>query len=556
MHSMIKSSLKYFLVAGVFGISANLIYLAVPIFMMVVYDRVLFSFSTATLTTMIIGVLICLLAMGLLEYFRMRLAGQMIGKDLAKELTCKALESMYKAAGHHRSGSNRALEDLERLRNAISQGQVLMLLDFPWILLFLILLFLIHPLVGGVATAAILMAALFQLLLVVLESKRQTIADVAFQSNIDFAKNCLQRTELVAGLGMLPRIQTRYRERDEKIQALRSEADRFYALLATTIRIQHLVAVVAVFTAGVYVYFSEQITTGVIFAMVLITARIFIPLERSLTEMKSIIQSIAAYKRLRHYLDFIPPIEKLSLPELQGRLTAESLSLALNGKTVVHNISFSLEPGESLGILGPSTAGKSSLCKLLLGIFTATAGRVRLDGAEIAHWPCDQFHNAIGYLSQDSELFPVSIAENIAQLMPVDAERVVAAAQKAGVHEMILKLPQGYDTLIDQTGKNLASGQRQLIALARVFYNEPRLVVLDEPQTHLDEIGFRMLLHMLHTLKMEHITFILVTDRTNLITQSDKLLVMNDGQAVLYGPSNEVLTELAKRQQSQQAAGA
>ncbi len=555
MRTMMKSWLKYFVVAGIFGISANLIYLAVPISMMTIYDRVLFSFSFSTLTTMIVGVLICLTAMGVLDYVRMRLASQ-IGNDIAQQLTARALECMHKALGGQQSGYTHALEDLERVRNAIAQGQVLLLLDLPWIVIFLIILFLINPLVGGVATVAVLMAALFQLFLGILQNKRHTIADVAFQANNDFAKNCFQHAEVVAGMGMLPRIQARYRERNYKILSLRTEADMFHATIGTAVRVLHLVALVAVFTAGVYVYFSGQVTTGLIFAMVMITARIFFPLERSLTEMKTIIEAMAAYNRLHFFIHAAAPAEKLTLPEPKGQLAAESLSLALNGKTIIQNISFTLEPGESLGILGPASAGKTSLCKVLLGIWPATVGKVRLDGADITHWPCDQLRNAIGYLPQESALLPVSIAENIAQLMPVDPERVVTAAQNAGVHEMILKLPQGYDTIIDQTGRNLAAGQRQLISLARVLYNTPRLVILDEPQTHLDEMGFRMLLHTLHTLKKEHITSILVTDRSNLIAQLNKLLVMSDGQAILYGPSNEVLTELAKRQQSQQAAGA
>jgi len=555
MQTMIKSWFKYFLVVGMFGICINLMYLALPIYMMIVYDRVLFSFSMSTLFTMIVGVLICLLMMALLDYFRIRMIGR-VGNAIAQQVTPFVLDVMHKsAAGSNRQGYSRGLEDLERVRNAIVQGQIFSLLDLPWILIFIGTLFFIAPMVGGVATSAVFMAAVFQTLLGVLEKKRHTIADVAFQANADFARTCLHHSELVSGMGMLPRIRERYVERYNKILAVRSEADAFHAGIGSTVRFLHLTGLAAVFGAGVFVFFSGQITTGAIFALVMISARIFYPLERSLADMKTSIEAMAAYKRLLHFVSLQGQKAKLALPEPQGKFEAEALSLALNGKTIVHNISFALEPGETLGILGPSSAGKTSLCKVLLGIWAATVGKVRLDGAEIGHWPEEQLRRYVGYMPQESELFPVSVAENIARLMQVDPDKVVLAAQKAGVHEMILKLPQGYDTKIDQTGKNLSAGQRQLISLARALYDEPKLVVLDEPHTHLDDLGFRMALHALATLKQKKITTIVVTDRSNLIAHLDKLLVINEGQTTLYGPSQDVLSQLANRQQSQQAAG-
>lgn len=555
MRTMMKPWSKYVLIAGLFGVCSNVLYLALPLYMTIVYDRVLFSFSIATLSTMLVGVLICLVMMALLEYFRMRIMGH-VGNTLARELVPSALEDLLGTMDIDRNGYERGLEDLERVRNALVQGQILPLLDLPWMLLFLGVLLAIDPLAGGVACAAVLMAALFQFLLGVLENKRYTIAEVAFQANTDFARNCLHHVDLVVGMGMLPSVQQRYGERSRKILTLLAEADTLYAALGSMVRFFHPLTLAVVFAAGVYVYFSEQITTGAIFALVMISARIFSPLERSLTGMKSAIEALAAYKRLRHFVHLHDRPSKLALPEPQGRFAAETVSLAINARPVLQNISFLLEPGESLGILGNSAAGKTSLCKLLLGIWPPTAGKIRLDGAEISHWPQEQWGQYVGYMPQESALFPVSVAENIARLMPVDPEQVVLAAQKAGVHEMILQLPQGYDTLIDKTGKNLAAGQRQLIALARALYGAPKLVVLDEPHAHLDELGIRRVAQTLSTLQQEKITTIVVTDRSNLIVQLDKLLVMNEGQPVLYGPGKEVLNELARRQQSQQGAGA
>jgi len=555
MQTMLKSWLNYLLIVGVFGVCSNLIYLALPIFMMIVYDRVLYSFSMATLATMIVGVLISLLAMGLIDYFRLRMLSQ-IGNDLARTVAPLALQSMHKvAAGVNRQTYGRGLDDLELLRSAIVQGQITAFLDLPWVVLFLVFLFLIHPLIGGVATAMVLMAAFFQILLASLEKKRHTIADVAFHANGEFTRTCLQHADLVAGLGLLPRIKERYLERYHKVLALRTKAEAYHAGIGSAIRFLHLMGLAAVFGAGVYVFFADHITSGAIFAVVLISVRIFYPFERSLVDMRAIIEALAAYKRLHHFVNPQKEKAKLSLPVPLGKFEAEAVSLALNGKTALHNISFSLEPGETLGILGPSTAGKTALCKVLLGIWPAAVGKVRLDGAELGHWPAEELQHYLGYLPQEPELLPVSVAENIARLSPLDAEKVVQAATMAGVHEILLTLPQGYDTKIDQTGKNLAAGQRQLISLARALYDRPKLVVLDAPQTHLGDLGFRILAQALKALKQENITTIVVTDRPNLLISFDKLLVMNDGQVALYGPSKDVLNQLASKQQSQQAAG-
>lgn len=555
MQTMIKSWIRYVIIIATFGVCSNLIYLALPIYMMIVYDRVLFSFSIATLATMIVGVLISLLMMGLLDYFRTRMTAQ-VGNILAQQLAPYVLKSMHKdAVGINRQGYVRGPDDLERVRNAIVQGQIFYILDLLWVLVFLGILFFIHPLIGGVATAAVFMAAFFQSLLGVLEKKRHTVADVAFQANADFSRTCLHHAELVAGMGMLPRIRERYMARYHKVLALRSEAEAFHAGLGAAIRFLHLTSLVAVFGSGVFVFFSDKITTGAIFAIVMISARIFYPFERSLADMKAVIDAMAAFKRLQHFISLEEPKTKLSLPVPRGKFEAEALSLALNGKTVVHNISLTLQPGETLGISGPSSAGKTSLCKVLLGIWPAGVGKVRLDGAEIAQWPEEELRQYVGYMPQEPELFPVSVAENIARLMTVNSDKVVKAAQKAGVHQMILKLPQGYDTKIDETGKNLAAGQRQLISLARALYDDPKLVVLDEPHTHLDDLGFNMVLHALNNLKQEHITTIVVTDRSKLLVKLDKLLMMNDGQTALYGPAQDVLSQLANRQKIQQAAG-
>jgi PrtD family type I secretion system ABC transporter len=556
MQNIIKSCFKYFVFVGFFGLCVNLIYLAVPVYTMIVYDRVLFSFSKATLYTLSGGVLISLIMMGLIDYFRMRMLGQ-AGNNFTQKMMPFVVESMQAdAAGIIRQGYARGLYDLEFLRDAIVRGHIFYILDLPWVLIYLGVLYFMHPLIGTVAIAGVFMVTLFQVLLRKLEKKRYIVADVAFQANADFIGTCLQNAQIVSGMGMLPAVMGKYRDKYKKVLAARSEAEAFQSGAGALIRLLHVMALVVVFGAGAFVFFTDEITVGIIFASVMIIARLFYPFERSLSDMKGSIEAMAAYKRLKHFVDTREKETKLSLPVPEGKFDVEAITLALNGRTIVHNISFALEPGETLGVFGPSSAGKTSLCRVLLGIWPALAGKVRLDGAQIAQWPGDELGKYVGYMPQEPELFQASVARNISRLMEADSEKVVKAAQKAGIHEMILKLPQGYDTKIDATGKNLAAGQRQLISLARALYGDPKFVVMDEPHTHLDDLGLKMLFHALNNLRQEKITTIVVTDRPALLANMNKLLLIKEGQVAMYGPGKEVLNQLANRQQPQQAAGA
>lgn len=555
MQVILKSWIKHGITVAIFKIAINLIYLILPLSMMLVYDRVLFSFSEATLFTLVVVILFSLAMMGLVIYFQHRMLMQ-LGNKLAQKVMPFVLETMHRnAAKLDRQGYSRGIRDVERLRNAIVQGRIFSVLDLPWILIYLGILFFIHPLVGGVATAAVFLVAFSQMLLLVFAKKRYTIADVAFQSSSEVICTSLAEAELVTSMGMLSPLRQRYLDDYDKILTIRAEADVFHSAIDAGFRFLVPMAVAAVFAAGAFTFFANEISTGAIFAIVLITARLLAPFDHHLLNMQATIEAIASFKRLHRHVNLGHEHQKLALPRLEGKVAAESLSLALNGKALLHNISFLLEPGESLGIIGPSSVGKTSLCKILLGIWPATTGKIRLDGAEVAQWPEEELRLSVGYMPQDSALFPATVAENIARLQHPDPEKVVAAAQKAGVHETILSLPHGYSTRVDHAGKNLSAGQRQFIALARALYGDPRFVVLDEPHTHLDDVGLNFVLQAIRSLKQENITTVMVTDRTHLLANMDKLLVIREGQMALFGPAQDVLKQLVNRpQQPQQAA--
>lgn len=555
MQHIIKSWVKYFIIVGIFGLCMNLIYLALPIYMMVIYDKVLFSFSTASLSTLAAGIMISFVIVALIDYFRARVLGQ-TGNNLAQRMMPYVFKSMQAdAAGIKRSGYTRGLLDLELLRDAFARGHILNFLDLPWVLVYLAVLYLIHPLLGFVSIGGVFLITMFQLLLKRIETKRYTVADVTFHAGADFAGNCLRHAQLISGMRMFSAAMEQYRTRYEKTLAARSEADVFQSAFGAVIRLLQMTVMTAVFTAGAFVFFSHEITQGGIFAGVMIIARLFYPFERSLLNMKTAVEAVAAYKRLKQFVNTQESKPKLSLPAPEGRVSAEAVSLSLDSRTVLYNISLALEPSETLGVFGPSASGKTCLCKVLLGIWPPLTGKVRLDGAELSHWPEEELGQYLGYMPQTPELFPGTVAENISRFEVVDSEKIVKAAQKAGVHEMILKLPQGYETRIDQTGENLAAGPRQLISLARALYGDPKFVVLDEPHTHLDDLGLRMVLTALKNLKQENVTTVMVSDRPNLIVNMDKLLMIKEGQTAMYGPAKEVLNQLANNKQSQQAAG-
>lgn len=549
MKVMMRNRLRYFLFAGMISTCMNLIYLALPVYMMITYDRVLFSSSKATLYTLSIGVLICLVFISVLDYLKSRMLTQ-AGDDLVQRMEPHVIRCMTENRDY-----TRGLSDLECVRSAFAGGQAGHLLELPWVLVYLGVLYLIHPLVGMVAVAAVFLAATAQILVWILEKKNLTVAGAASYENNRLMRICMSHNRLLSAMGMVPAIADRYREKQGKIMKLRTRAEAFYSAAGAMVRLIHMAGPVAVFTAGAFVFFSDQLTAGGIFGGVAISYRLFSPLDRSLSEMAAAIKAAAAFKRLSVLVDPAVSKEKLSLPEPEGRVELQGVSLVRNGKSILNNITLDLEPGESLGIGGPAFSGKSSLCRVMAGIWPPDTGKIRLDKAEMSQWPVHELGKYVGYLPQQPELLPGTVAENIARFEAADAEKVIAAAKQAGVHDILLKLDQGYDTRIMENAENLSAGLQQMVSLARAVYGNPKLVVMDSPQAYLDEAGLVILGTLIKRLKEQKITTAIVTDRANLLVIMDKTLIIKEGGAAMYGPTKEVLTKLANTQQPRQAAG-
>jgi PrtD family type I secretion system ABC transporter len=545
----------YFVTAGVFISCVNLIYLSVPIYMMIVYDKALYSFSRSTLYTLSAGLLVALTALVALWYVQRRMMIR-AGDRLLEDTTQHVMEAVRAdAAGIRRNGYTRGLEDLEEVRNAAGRGYLFAFLDLPWILIYLIVLVLIHPVVGLPAAAAVFLTAMFQLLLRISARKRYAAADAIQSANMTFAGTCLGHARLLSGMQMMPALTRLYETRQAPARVIRSGADALYAGVGAAIRLINLAGPALVFGAGAFVFFNDEITLGGIAAALAVAFRLFYHFDRRMGQLPASLSAAAAYKRLRTFVTMQPQENKLSLPEPEGRFDARGITLGMPGKPLLLGISFDLAPGQMLGVLGPSGAGKTCLCRVLTGIWPPSAGNVRLDGADLDQWPVEDLGRYMGYLAQDPVLFPETVARNIARLSDPDPEKVAAAAEKAGVHEMILALPRGYDTVVEANGGNLSAGQRQGICMARALYGDPKVLVLDEPHTFLDDQGLQALLNGLDRLRETGTTVVVVSDRPKILTKMDKLLMIKEGKSVMYGPAAEVLAQLSGRQPARQATG-
>ncbi|HJV11924.1 MAG TPA: type I secretion system permease/ATPase, partial [Burkholderiales bacterium] len=511
-----------------------------------VFDRVLASGSTDTLLVLLVGVGIALVLLLALDYLRCRLQG-IAGNVIADALSPVVTKIMI-AQGARRSGRamNEGLRDIGALRALFSAQGLLALFDSPWVVIYVAVIWLAHPLLGMTAAAA----AVLMLLLAVatdlmtrreIEALQRTAAGAT-----RYLETSLANAEVAQTLGMTDALIARWRTQNAKVSALqRPAAAKTVAMAAITRTVRQAVQV-GILAVGAWLVITAQATPGVIIACTLLLGRALAPVEQVVGSWKVLAEGRAALHRLGELLaGAAAEPKRMALPAPRGELVAQQLFHRApdSEKLLLAGVSLHLKPGELLAIVGPSGAGKSTLLRLLTGLWRPAAGTVRLDQADLAQWPREDLAPWIGYVPQDVELFPGTVAENIARLGEVNAERVVQAAKRAHVHDMILGLAQGYDTPVEPGGTLVSPGQRQRIALARALYGEPRLVILDEPNANLDGAGELALAEALKGLRGQ-VTVIVVTHRSTLTQHVDKMLVLEAGKAVHYGATVEVMKAL------------
>ncbi|SCZ22098.1 MULTISPECIES: type I secretion system permease/ATPase [unclassified Pseudomonas] len=537
-----------FLAVGFFSFFVNLLMLVPSFYMLQVYDRAVGSASLSTLLMLTLIMLLLMITLGGLEWVRSRIMVR-ISTRLDTLLSQRLFDASFKQA-LNTSGMNataQPLSDLNGLRQFLTGNGLFAFFDAPWIPIYLAVMFMFHPWYGwmGVVSAALLGALAFaneKLTHSPLQAaNREQVAATAFTNK------SLRNAEVVQSMGMLASLRQHWSGRAHKVLALQSLASDRAATMTSVSRTFRQIVQSLVLGLGAYLTINHEISSGLMIAGSILLGRALAPIDQLIGVWKGFLGARSQYARLHELLFKIAAEpERMPLPAPEGAIRVEGLSAGSPDarKPIIRGVGFQVAAGEAVGIIGPSGAGKSTLARALLGVWPSLAGTVRLDGADISQWRREELGPYIGYLPQDIELFEGTISQNISRFGPVNAPAVVAAARMAGVHELVLQLPDGYDTVIGANGGGLSGGQRQRIGLARALYGEPRLVVLDEPNSNLDEAGEKMLAEALQKLRQSRATVFVITHRPGVLAQVDKLLVLNHGELSLFGPRDQVLARL------------
>ena len=531
-----------------FSCAVNLLMLVVPLYMLQVYDRVLASGEKATLFFLTLIALVALVVLGALDALRQIVLSRM-GSWLQRHMSNVVIRSSMRGALAGGATSAQGLRDLAQVQSFVGGQGIMPLFDGPWVPVFLVVMFLLHPWIGVFATFAAVVLFCFALANELATRKRLREANQKNVAALGHAEAAVRNAEVIEAMGMDRAILERWTRLNDASAADQSRAAEIGASLLGTTKFLRLFFQVSILGLGAYLVLLGEMTAGAMIAGSILLGRALAPVEQSIGMWRNFVAARTSWTRLQGALRlFGNEVEPMPLPPPQGRIMAEAVSFVPpNSKRVVlRNVSFELAPGESLAVIGPSAAGKSTLCRLLVGVWQPSHGHIRLDAAEIAAWNQDQRNAYIGYLPQDVELFQGSVRENIARMTEGDPAAVVEAAKLADIHEMILRLPEGYDTQIGPQGAVLSGGQRQRIGLARAVYGGPRILVLDEPNASLDNEGELALQRTIKDVKEHGTTVVMVAHRPSALVHVDKLLVLQDGQVAMFGPRDEVLEQLNK----------
>ncbi|MBT9475384.1 type I secretion system permease/ATPase [Polaromonas sp.] len=529
----------------------NLLLLVPALFMLQVFDRVLASQSGETLLVLLIGSGVAMVLLLALDYLRARLQG--VAGNIVAESLSPAVTKIVIAQGARRSGrgSSEGLRDVGALRALFSTQGLLALFDAPWVIVYVAVIWLAHPVLGMTAAAAALLMLALALINDFITRREIEALQRAAAGTTRYLEASLQNAEVAQTLGMTDALIARWRQKNAEVTALQQPtATKTVAMAALTRTLRQAVQMVML-AMGAWLVISAQATPGVMIACTILLGRALAPVELVVGSWKVLAEGRAAFRRLSEMLDAAAAEPaRMALPAPHGQLLAQNLMFrAPQGeRMLLTGVSLQLDAGESLAIIGASGAGKSTLVRLLTGVWKPTAGTVRLDQADLTQWPREDLGPWLGYVPQDVELFPGTVAENIARLGAVDSAQAVKAAQRAHVHELILALPEGYDTMVDLHSAVISPGQRQRIALARALYGDPKLLILDEPNSNLDGAGELALAETLRSLRGQA-TVVVVTHRATLIQHVDKMLVLDAGKVQHYGPSAEVMKAMQQKSQ-------
>jgi ATP-binding cassette subfamily C protein EexD len=548
-----KHSKELFLLAAIFSAASNVLMLTPILYMLQVYDRVISSGSYSTLAMLTLLMLAMLIASGGFEWTRSRL---LIGASarLDQSLRERTTQISFKAALQNNISTRSAgpLNDLQGLRQFLTGNGILAFFDAPWCPIYIAVMYSFHPSFAIAAIFSVLVMIMLALMTDKMTSPPLERANASSNQATRQMNGMLQNSEVIAAMGMEKALRNVHGKGLDQAMVFQAKSSKLAGTLSSITKSFRMIMQSILLGMGALLALNQEITPGMMIAGSLLLGRALAPIDLLVANWKGFSVARLQYQRLDQvYKNFGAEKEAMPLPKPRGNLTAENLIVVPPGtqKIVARVANLVVNPGEILGIIGPSGSGKSCLARALLGIWPSVGGKVRLDGADVSSWDRNELGSSLGYLPQDIELFEGSISANISRFGEIDSEKVVSAAKAAGVHDMILSFPEGYETVISGGGGVLSGGQRQRIGLARALYDKPTLLILDEPNSNLDDQGEKALITSMSEVAKEGCAVVVITHRTSTLAMVNKVLVMKDGVAIHFGAKDKVFETLAATKQ-------
>ena len=534
-----------------FGFLINLLMLSTPLFSMQVLDRVI---STSNLQTLIMMILLGLLALTLLSLLQTArsLAMSKLGTWFENELSEVILLGIFQQSFELRSVANsQSLRDLQTIKAFISGPNLIVVMDMPWALIFISVLFMLHFKIGCLALISVIVLVLFTIVVdrhtkPLMVSNNNNLID-----SMRYADQAIKNAEVIQAMGMKKNVINSWQVLNKKVRYTQDLVTKKRVIFTEFAKFFRLIVQISVTSLGAYLVIKGELSTGAIIASSSLVGRALAPFESAVNSSKTFVKCYASYQRLKNVLYvFSKDSKKMKLPNPMGKIDVENLSLALPGmqKYTLRNINFTLDAGEVLAIIGASASGKTTLAKLLVGTQPASIGSIRIDGADLRDYCNGDLGKSIGYLPQEIGLFSGTIEENIARMNTnPNHEDVIEAAQLAGVHNMILGMPGGYNFHVGFDGAVLSGGQKQRIGLARAFYGQPKFIVLDEPNANLDVNGEEALVTAIAIAKERKITMVIISHKSTVLNYVDKIMVLKDGAVQSFGLKKEILEKHGRK---------
>lgn len=553
----LKPFKKVFVGMAVFTAVMNLLMLVPSFYMLEVYDRVLSSrneFTLLVLTLLMLGLYVaysCLEGVRGLATIKL---GEAIEQALNQEVFTATFDAALRTPGFN---AQQPLNDLTTVRQFLTSAPLFAFFDAPWFPVYLVVVYAFSFWMGLFATVSVLVLVVLAVINEVLTKKHLEIANKKSILSLSTASNTIKNAEVLEAMGMLPAMQKRWLQVHNEFLGSQSLASVNGLSIGSMSRFVRLTMQSMILGLGAYLVLKNELTAGMMIASSILLGRTLAPAEQVIGSWKQFKGAISAYDRLKEVLaESRVQRSSMSLPRPKGFLSVENLFAAAPGmqRPVLQGVAFQVDPGDVLGVIGPSASGKSTLARAIVGVWPVLGGAVRIDGADVHSWNKAELGPAVGYVPQDVEIFQGTIAENIARFGDVNPDKVVGAATQAGIHEMVLRFPDGYNTLVGPGGAGLSGGQMQRVALARALYDDPIYIVLDEPNSNLDEHGELALVKALMHAKQRKATTVVITHRTSVLQATTKLLVMAEGRIVMFGSTKEVMENLQKNQQAAQKA--